>query len=240
MSDLKVDVGVIGVDEDIERGDCSTVIGNEVATALEVAEISERSTGIVSTARITHATPAATYAKSADRDREDNSDMPADAVTAGCEDIVSQLVNFESNLEARFSGADVDGYRYFLPKDAAFNSPDAVSAVEGDRTDGRDLISEWTAQYPNGVYVYDQADFDLIDTETTERAFGLFNESHMQYEDDRANDIAGEPSLTAMTEKAIGILDNNPRGFFLMVESGRIDHAHHAGNLSALADAALP
>jgi alkaline phosphatase len=33
-----------------------------------------------------------------------------------------------------------------------------------------------------------------------------------------------------MTKKAISILDNNPNGFFLSVESGRIDHSHHAGS----------
>ena len=238
MSGIKTDVGVIGVDEDIERGDCSTVAGNELVTALELAEIAGKSTGIISTARITHATPAATYAKSADRNWEDVSDMPEAAVTAGCTDIADQLVNFEANLEANFEGLDVDGIevvmgggrRHFLPKDAAFNSPDAASTVEGDRTDGRDLTAEWQAMYTNGVYVYDQSGFDGIDTETTERVFALFNESHMQYAADRDNDIAGEPSIAEMTSAAINILDNNDEGFFLMVESGRIDHAHHAGN----------
>ena len=238
MSGIKTDVGVIGVDEDIERGDCSTVAGNELVTALELAEIAGKSTGIISTARITHATPAATYAKSADRNWEDISDMPEAAVSAGCTDIADQLVNFEANLEANFEGLDVDGIevvmgggrRHFLPKDASFNSPDAVSSVEGDRTDGRDLTAEWQAMYTNGVYVYDQAGFDGIDTETTERVFALFNESHMQYAADRGNDIAGEPSIAEMTTAAINILDNNDEGFFLMVESGRIDHAHHAGN----------
>ncbi|WDT84730.1 alkaline phosphatase [Alteromonas sp. 009811495] len=238
MSGIKTDVGVIGVDEDIERGDCSTVAGNELVTALELAEIAGKSTGIISTARITHATPAATYAKSADRNWEDVSDMPEAAVTAGCTDIADQLVNFEANLESNFEGLDVDGIevvmgggrRHFLPKDAAFNSPDAASTVEGDRTDGRDLTAEWQAMYTNGVYVYDQSGFDGIDTETTERVFALFNESHMQYAADRENDIAGEPSIAEMTSAAINILDNNDEGFFLMVESGRIDHAHHAGN----------
>ncbi|MDN4500831.1 alkaline phosphatase [Alteromonadaceae bacterium BrNp21-10] len=245
MSGVKTDVGVIGVNENIVRGDCSTVDGNELITAIELAEIAGKSTGIISTARITHATPAATYAKSADRNWEDVSDMPAAAVTAGCKDIADQLVNFESNLEARFNGLDVDGLevvmgggrRHFLPKDAAFNSTDAVSAVEGDRTDSRDLTSEWQAAYPNGTYVMDQTGFDAINTETTERVFGLFNESHMQYEADRGNDVAGEPSLTDMTAKAIQVLDNNQEGFFLMVESGRIDHAHHAGSAAgALSD----
>lgn len=244
MSGLKTDVGVIGVDEDIERGTCGTVAGNEVATALELAEIKGLSTGIISTARITHATPAATYAKSADRNWEDISDMPEEGASA-CEDIASQLVNFEKNLEQRYVGVDVDGIevvmgggrRHFLPKDAAFNSADAVSEVEGDRTDSRDLTDEWQTTYPTGNYVIDQTGFDAIDAESAEKIFGLFNESHMQYEADRENDVAGEPSLTQMTQKAIQLLDNNNKGFFLMVESGRIDHGHHAGSAyNALTD----
>ena len=238
MSGIKTDVGVIGVDEDIERGECGTVAGNDLVTALELAEMAGKSTGIISTARLTHATPAATYAKSADRNWEDISDMPEAAVTAGCTDIADQLVKFETNLEAKFAGADVDGIevvmgggrRHFLPKDAAFNSPDAASSTEGDRTDGRDLTAEWQDRYTNGVYVFDQAGFNGLATETTERVFALFNESHMQYEADRGNDIAGEPSIAEMTRTAIKVLDNNQEGFFLMVEAGRIDHAHHAGN----------
>ncbi len=109
MSGVKTDAGVIGVDEDIERGDCSTVAGNELVTAIELAEIAGLSTGVISTARITHATPAATYAKSAERNWEDISDMSQEAIDAGCEDIASQLVNFESNLEAKFAGVNTDG-----------------------------------------------------------------------------------------------------------------------------------
>lgn len=245
MSGLKTDAGVIGVNEDIVRGDCSTVSGNEITTALELAEIKGLSTGIVSTARITHATPAASYAKSADRNWEDNSDMPESAITQGCKDIADQLVNFEHNLEQRFTGVDVDGLevvlgggrRHFLPKDATFNSADAVSEVEGDRTDSRDLTAEWQTKYTDGVYVMDQTGFDAVDAASTKHLFGLFNESHMQYDADRGNDIAGEPSIAQMTEKAIDILDNNHKGYFLMVEAGRIDHGHHAGSAyNALTD----
>jgi alkaline phosphatase len=246
MTGVKTDVGVIGVDEDIVRGDCSTVAGNELVTALELAELAGKSTGVVSTARITHATPAATYAKSADRNWEDNSDMPNDGTDDACTDIALQLVEFESILEDRFPGADVDGIevvmgggrRHFLPKDTAYNQEKPVAAgAEGDRTDGRDLTAEWQASYPDGVYVNDQAGFDAVDPSSDERVFALFNESHMQYEADRGNDILGEPSIAEMTGKAIDILDNNKDGYFLMVESGRIDHAHHAGNAAgALTD----
>ena len=236
-SGVKTDVGVIGIDEAVINGNCLSGKGHELVTSLELAEIVGKSTGLISTARITHATPAATYAKAANRNWEDISDMP-ESEAENCEDIASQLINFEKNLTARFPGVDIDGIevvmgggrRHFLPKDASFNSADAVSSVEGDRTDGRDLTAEWQAKYPNGQYVMDQAGFDAIDVTNTKHVFGLFNESHMQYEADRINDIAGEPSLSQMTSKAIDILDNNENGFFLTVEAGRIDHAHHAGN----------
>ncbi|MFT5757742.1 MAG: alkaline phosphatase [Alteromonadaceae bacterium] len=245
ISGVKSDAGVIGINENVQRGDCSTVAGNELVTALELAEIKGLSTGVISTARITHATPAAAYAKSAERNWEDISDMPEEAVSAGCEDIASQLINFEKNLELRFPGIDVNGIdvamgggrRHFLPKDVTFNSNDARSEIEGDRTDGRDLTAEWQAHYPDGNYIVDQAGFDALDTEKTSQVLGLFNESHMQYEADRSNDIAGEPSLSQLTTKAINVLDNNQKGYLLVVEAGRIDHGHHAGSAyNALTD----
>ena len=40
----------------------------------------------------------------------------------------------------------------------------------------------------------------------------------MNYEVERASDKAGEPSIAEMTEKAIKILQKNPKGFLLLVE----------------------
>jgi alkaline phosphatase len=64
----------------------------------------------------------------------------------------------------------------------------------------------------------------------TPHIMGLFERSHMRYEADRLKDNGGEPSLAEMTVKSLDILSQNPNGFFLMVEGGRIDHAHHDGN----------
>jgi len=78
--------------------------------------------------------------------------------------------------------------------------------------------------------VWDKSQLEAINPANTSHLLGLFERSHMKYEVDRATDTGGEPSLSEMTSKAIDILAKNPQGFFLMVEGGRIDHAHHAGD----------
>ena len=57
----------------------------------------------------------------------------------------------------------------------------------------------------------------------------------MKYEHQREVDAAkpeAEPSITEMTEAAIKILQKSENGFFLMVEGGKIDVAHHDGWVS--------
>jgi len=85
-------------------------------------------------------------------------------------------------------------------------------------------------RFTGAAYVWNKAQFNAIDTVTTDHLFGLFNSSHMEYETDRESDIAGEPSLTEMTIKSIEMLNKNNQGYLLIVESGRIDHGHHEGN----------
>ncbi|MGX9416397.1 alkaline phosphatase [Vibrio sp. WJH972] len=225
VSGVKTKAGVISIDDNVQRGFCNTAKGNEVATAWEIAAEKGLSVGVVSTARITHATPATTYAHSADRNWENDGSMPNIAKNQGCVDIAQQLINFDkgNGLQVVFGG----GRREFLPK--TVTDPEGKA---GKRKDGRNLIAEWEAKYPEGKYVWDQAGFDKLD-KNTKRAFGLFESSHMKYEADREN----EPSLAEMTSKAVDILSNNQDGYILMVEAGRIDHAHHATNAArALSD----
>ena len=61
----------------------------------------------------------------------------------------------------------------------------------------------------------------------------------MKYEHRRekgATSDTEEPSLAEMTTKAIQMLKKSPNGFFLMVEGGKIDIAHHDGFVSSLTD----
>ena len=70
MTGVKTKAGVIGVTEASLRSDFADFLahGEPLVTALELAEVAGKATGIVSTTRITHATPAATYAKIPERD----------------------------------------------------------------------------------------------------------------------------------------------------------------------------
>jgi alkaline phosphatase len=225
ITGVKTDDGVISVDQDVVSGDHTTVKGNELLTFLELAEQAGLSTGVVSTARITHATPAACYAHSPERDWESDADLSAAAQEYGFPDIPRQLVEFPhgNGLEVVLGG----GRGKFLPRDIA--DPEDAGQT-GERKDGRNLVNDWIGQRPRSAYVWNKSQFDAIETARTDRLLGLFERSHMEYEHDRPKDAGGEPSLSEMTSKAIDLLAKNRKGYFLMVEGGRIDHAHHAGN----------
>lgn len=222
---IKTNNGVIGVNENVTYDDCTSQEGNNVTLLFELAETAGMSTGTVSTARLTHATPAANYAHTANRDWEADTDLSDEAKQQGCTDIAAQLLAFPygDGLEVAMGG----GRPNFLPDTVA--DPEDPEEM-GARADGQDLTQLWTEQYENSAYVWNQEQFDAIDVATTDHLLGLFEPSHMQYEADREGDTAGEPSLTEMTEKAIDILSKNDSGYVLQVEGGRVDHALHAGN----------
>ena len=70
MSGVKNKAGMINISSEGLRADCASSKGNELNTFLDLMEITGRSTGVVSTARITHATPAATYSRVPERNWE--------------------------------------------------------------------------------------------------------------------------------------------------------------------------
>ncbi|HEY9218666.1 MAG TPA: alkaline phosphatase [Phenylobacterium sp.] len=229
VTGVKTRNDVIGLSSEAELNDCPGSRGRELVTAFAQAAGEGRSTGIVSTARIVHATPAAMFAATPNRDWEADADMPAEALAAGCRDIARQLVEWAPG--GGFNVALGGGRTYFLP--ASVSDPEYANQ-RGRRRDGRDLTAEWLARYPNGgAYVWNAAQFDAVDPARTTNLLGLFEPSHMRYEADRARDGAGEPSLAQMTGRALDILSRNDRGYFLMVESGRIDHGHHENSAYA-------
>ncbi|MEM1231842.1 MAG: alkaline phosphatase [Pseudomonadota bacterium] len=223
----KTRAGVISVGAEPARGDCAAALEASLPTLLEEAEIAGYRSGLISTARITHATPAATYAHSPDRDWEDDSSVPAAAAEAGCVDIARQLVEFPAG-----DGVDLilgGGRANFMATGTA--DPEYGKPL-GRRLDGADLIAQWQGEGADRRYAWNRQQWLAAMAEATpgrSQVLGLFEPSHLQWEADRNQEA--EPSLAEMTAAAIDFLSaDNEQGYFLLVEGGRIDHAHHYGN----------
>jgi alkaline phosphatase len=93
VTGVKTADGMLSVDQGVSRADCNVDLKQHtLKTMLELAESKGKATGIVSTARITHATPGANYAHTPERNWEADSNQPA-----GCAvpDIARQLVEFK-------------------------------------------------------------------------------------------------------------------------------------------------
>jgi alkaline phosphatase len=214
----KTRAGLLSVNRTVERGDFRRTPGNELRTIFEQAEERGLATGLVTTTTVTHATPAALYAHCPERAWEDDSRLPAEAREAGFADIARQLVEFPAGdgIEVALGG----GRQSFLPRGKGRG---------GRRLDGRDLLAEWRERRPGSVVVGTRAELLAVDPAKSRHLLGLFSGSHLSFAVDRGADST-EPSLAEMTASALTLLEKHEKGYVLMVEGGRIDHGHHAGN----------
>ena len=219
----KTRLGVVGVGQRGARGDCAGSRGQELLSVLELAESAGLATGIVTTTHLTHATPASTYAHAPDRGWEADVDLPASARALGCRDLAAQFADtaFGDGPEVALAG----GRAHFMPNTQR-DPEDAGQA--GLRADGRDLVAEWQARHRDGRYVWNAA--QLADAADAPRVLGLFEAGHLAYAADRARSGDPDPDLAALTRAAIRTLQRDGDGYLLVVEGGRIDHAHHDGN----------
>ena len=225
ITGVKTRMGFLGVGQIPERGDCAGGRTQPVASALTLAKQAGLSTGVVTTTRVTHATPGATYAHVTERNWESDADLPSALRGGACKDIAWQLLDY-----ARGTGIDVvmgGGLNKFLP--AATRDPRYPNA-RGARMDGRNLMAEWRKAQPKTAFVSTGSELAALDLAKTGKLVGLFNGDHLSYEYDRVADKDDEPSLADMTRAAITLLRRDDKGFVLVVEGGRIDHAHHSGN----------
>jgi alkaline phosphatase len=225
ITGAKTRIGMLSVGQQAAYGDCAPARGAELASLLEIASAAGLATGMVTTTRLTHATPAATYAHVSDRGWENDTELSERARAEGCSDIARQFVETAvgSGLDVALGG----GRGNFLP---ATQADPEYPAQKGQRGDGRDLIAEWQRRHPGARYAWNAAQLAAIAPDHAGPVLGLFEPEHMRYEHERRADTGGEPSLAQMTRFAIERLRGDPQGFVLVVEGGKIDHAHHAGN----------
>ncbi|XP_048836343.1 alkaline phosphatase, tissue-nonspecific isozyme [Brienomyrus brachyistius] len=224
---VKTNLNTVGLSAAARNGVCRSQRGREVTSILKWAKDAGKSVGIVTTTRVQHASPAAAYAHSASRKWYCDSDMPASAKKEGCTDIASQLLN-NTDIDVIIGG----GRKYMTPKGTPDPEYPADASAAGMRKDGRNLLSEWQQMKGGKVarYVWNRTDFDAVDPSNTDYLLALFEPGDLRFDVER--DPAMDPSLPETTEKAIRILQRNPKGFFLFVEGGRIDQGHHASRAS--------
>ncbi|XP_039505524.1 intestinal-type alkaline phosphatase [Pimephales promelas] len=216
---VKANYGTLGLSAAARRKNCSSVKGNEVKSILHQAKMAGKSVGIISTARVQHASPAASYSHTPERDWYSDKELTTEAVQGGCKDIAYQLVH-NTDIDVILGG----GRQYMFPKETF--DPE-YPTVTGSRSDKTNLVQEWLNPRKNSKYVWNKNEFDAVNEHSTDYLMGLFEPKDTRYELER--DPSMDPSLTEMVEKAIKILRKNPKGFYLFVEGGRIDHGHHAG-----------
>jgi alkaline phosphatase len=227
VTGAKTRAGVISMDELVDGDDISKLDDHRLITVLEMAEKRGMSTGVVTTTGVTHATPAALYAHSPSRKWESDAKLSAGARQADFPDLARQLIEFDHG-----DGVDVvlgGGEKHFRPKSQAA-ARSGERPVVGVRGDGRDLTAEWEARRSGSVFVRSCAQLEALKPAKNLHLLGLFSSEHLRYETDRVGGAFCEPSLTQMLTAALTILERNPRGYFLLVEGGRIDHGHHASN----------
>lgn len=210
VSGHKTRAGVINIGPAAQRGDCASARANPLLSIGEIAKQHGVATGFVTTTRITHATPAALYARSAERDWEVDSSIPAADWALGCRDIAYQLVTAGLDVamgggSAVFVGSDLGGVR---------------------RNPADNLVKQWLAAAPQRSYVSSATQLQNVQAGT--QVLGLFAPSHMSFIAD-LKQASTEPSLSQMTAAAIDLMASNDKGYLLMVEGGRIDHGHHIG-----------
>jgi alkaline phosphatase len=182
-------------------------------TVLEAAKKAGYMTGLVVTTRITDATPACFAAHVNMRSEEDR--------------IAEQMVGdypLGRVVDLMFGG----GRCHFLPN----------STVDAScRADNKNVVT--LAKEKGYKYIDDRDSFDKLKGGAGVELpmLGLFAETDIPYEIDRRNENEVYPSLHEMAEVAMKALSDATRdsdkGFFLMIEGSRIDHAGHHNDAAA-------
>lgn len=217
---VKANYGTLGLDGRAKFENCTSAVdpSKHVQSILKWAQDKGKWTGFVTTTRVTHATPAGLYAHSASRNWEAETPDPA------CKDIAAQLIEDIPGKDIRVIMGGGSGM--FVPE-----TEQDIHRKRGYRKDGKNLIQDWRndkeARGFNARFISKLDELKSLNPDKVDYLMGLFDSDHLPYSLDRMEEELPYPNIEEMTEMAIKILSKNPEGFFLLVEGGNIDRAHH-------------
>jgi alkaline phosphatase len=220
------------IDERLSQGPSSAenVPGENLRTILEIARKQGKKTGNVSTAEITDATPAALNSHISLRGCQGPNDTrttcPTETKAAGgLGSIAEQTV--DTKVDVVLGG----GRNRWLQPLAAGGTTNVIDYAKSKG------------------YQYVENASQLEGVKSGKPVLGLFHPSNMTTEwtgpvatlgdgvpahkCTTTNRPASEPSLSAMTTKALSLLQGDKDGFFLQVEGASIDKQDHAANACA-------
>jgi alkaline phosphatase len=197
--------------------------GNVVKTILEIAQDMGKSTGLVTDAAITGATPASFAAHQTHRSKKDEIavdllQVGVDVMLAGgLEWWIPQYANRkDSQTHRKLTGLTGGGIR-----------------IHSRRRDNKNLLEEAQAKGYDLCFSRSQ-----LEKASSDRMLGLFSHNELMngIQETRIKADPGRsiPTLKEMTTKALEVLSRNPEGFFLMVEAGLIDWAGHDNDTGTL------
>ncbi|MGE9696014.1 alkaline phosphatase [Streptomyces sp. CH6] len=199
--------GAISVDVD----------GNKLATLGQQAKAAGKRTGLVTTAQVTDASPAAFFSQTADRGQQD--------------EIARQYLDVSKPDVILGGGED-----WWLPKGTPGAFPDKPAEDPGEGSKG--TKGNLVAKAKKKGYEYVSSAKQLGAAKAKDgKLLGLFaNEEMFQQKPEGQGDVYKPVvDLATMTAKALDTLDGkgknkNKNGFFLMVEEEGVDEFAHANN----------
>ncbi|XP_014092646.1 membrane-bound alkaline phosphatase isoform X2 [Bactrocera oleae] len=223
LTGVKTNVLSLGIGPNVTYNDCEGAMdpANDLTSLYDWAQAAGKSTGFITTTTLTHASPSGGYAHVSNRMWECDTDVRTyldDDYTSDCIDIATQLVTEEPGRKLDFIMGG--GIGKFLPKTMIdpFGKP-------GERSDGKNLLSEWQRRHEGGVFVSSRKQMNAINIEKTTSVLGIFQSKLMNY---HLHATESEPTLSEMTETAIKFLSKNKNGYFVFIEGGLIDYGNHA------------
>ncbi len=173
--------GTLGVTQGANIKDCATAKANGTTSLWEIAEDGGMATGVISTARVTHATPAATYAETTERDWESDADVRRRAKLPAASISPRSSRHGRARMAmASMSCCQADGQASCPARWPIRNTPTRRPPPRWPQPDGR---VEGGAR-PH-ARVTDRAGFNAFNWNSDGQILGLFEPSHMQYDLDR-------------------------------------------------------
>lgn len=221
---VKTLMGNIAMDARAKSKDCVDHANEELyVTAIsQWAHDAGMNLGLITTSRVTDASPSPLFASSTmrffetDQAHRDNGCDPDEL-----QDISEQLVHGE--LGKQFKVILGGGRSMMLDKSIVDEE-----GVAGARGDGKNLIADWKQiheEMGETEYVWNREQLLQVNTSRVDYLLGFFEGGTMKF--NYKNTDKGEPSLSEMVEVAIEILSRDGKGFYLFVEGGLIDYGNH-------------